>query len=235
MTSIPDKIVSAAWRLIPGPLEGKLRAETGQRFVRFVLVAAAGVVTSQIVLGILTGPVYLSAGASGVIASMTAALVSYVLSRWAWERTGRPDLLRETVPFWLISMSVWAILGLTSHFASVWAHSEGYTHLKRHLVVQGAYFLVNCLTFFVRFLLFHYVLFADKSAASARLAESGPSATGRRGSGRHGRHAASGSASASAGREAGPGEERIARAESAHGSDTGPMALVSGDSGPPRS
>jgi putative flippase GtrA len=244
MTSIPDKIVSAAWRLIPEPLERKLRSETGQRFVRFVLVAAAGVVTSQIVLGILTGPVYLSAGISGVIASMTAALVSYVLSRWAWERTGKPDLLRETVPFWLISMSVWAILGLTSHFASVWAHSEGYTHLKRHLVVQGAYFLMNCLTFFARFLLFHYVLFADKSAASGRLAEASPGATGpgatgrsaigRSGSGRHGRHAAT-SSSASAGREAGPGEERITAAESAHGSDTGPMALVSGDSGPPRS
>ena len=87
-------------------------------------------VTSQVVLGLLTGPVNLSAGASGVIASMTAALVSYLLSRWAWERKGRPDLLRETVPFWLVSVAVWAILGLTSHFASVWAHT-GATRTSR--------------------------------------------------------------------------------------------------------
>lgn len=220
MTSLPDKIVNAAWRLIPGSIERKLRSETGQRFIRFVLVAAAGVVTSQIVLGILTGPVYLSAGISGVIASMTAALVSYVLSRWAWERRGAPDVLRETVPFWLVSMAVWAILGLTSHFASVWAHSEGYTHLKRHLVVQGAYFLVNCVTFVARFLFFHYVLFANKPAESARLAGSSSPAMPFE------------SASPD---EAQGAEAQYAAAEAARGGDTGPMALVSGDSGPPGS
>ena len=94
---------------------------------------------------------------------MVAALVSYLLSRWAWERKGKPDLLRETLPFWVVSVAVWVILGLTSHYASVWAHSMGYTHLKKHLVVQGAYFLMNCVTFVARFLIFHYVLFANKS------------------------------------------------------------------------
>ena len=220
MTSVPDKIVNAAWRVLPGSIERKLRSETGQRFIRFVLVAAAGVVTSQIVLGILTGPVYLSAGLSGVIASMTAALVSYVLSRWAWERKGAPDLLRETVPFWLVSMAVWAVLGLTSHFASVWAHSEGYTHLKRHLVVQGAYLLMNCVTFVARFLFFHHVLFAKKPAESASVAGSSS--------------AAAPVESASPGEAQGAGAQ-YAAAEAAGGSDTGPMALVSGDSGPPGS
>ncbi len=207
MTSVPDKIVHAAWRLVPAPIERKLRTEAGQRFARFLLVAVVGVVTSQVVLGLLTGPVNLSAGASGVIASMTAALVSYLLSRWAWERTGRPDLLRETVPFWLVSMAVWGILGLTSHFASVWAHSEGYTHLKKHLAVQGAYFLMNCITFIARFLFFHYVLFANREpqAAAAATTESA--------------------------RTSAP--EDLATADATHGSDTGPMALASGDSGPP--
>jgi putative flippase GtrA len=163
MTSVPDKIAKAAWSVIPAPIAEKLRTEAGKRFIRFVGVAVAAVITSQIMLGLLTGPVNLSAGASGVIASMVAALVSYLLSRWAWERKGKPDLLRETLPFWAVSVSVWIILGLTSHYASVWAHSMGYTHLMKHVVVQGAYFLMNCVTFVVRFLIFHYVLFTDKS------------------------------------------------------------------------
>jgi putative flippase GtrA len=112
----------------------------------------AGVITSQVMLAILVGPVQLSAGLSGVLASMTAALVSYILSRWAWERKGRPDFLRETVPFWLVSAGVWLVLGLTSHYASEWAHSMGYTHWRRHLTVQGAYFLMNCVTFVARFI-----------------------------------------------------------------------------------
>jgi hypothetical protein len=27
------------------------------------------------------------------------AVVSYALTRWTWNRTGRPDMLRETLPF----------------------------------------------------------------------------------------------------------------------------------------
>ncbi|MBO0830823.1 MAG: rhomboid family intramembrane serine protease [Actinobacteria bacterium] len=162
MTSVPDKIAQLGMRFLPAPLARRLGAEGARRFVRFVAAALAAVITSQLVLGILTGPVYLSAGASGVIAAAVAALVSYLMSRWAWERKGKPDLLRETLPFWAVSLGVWIILGLTSHTASVWAHSMGYTHLKRHLVVQGAYFLMNCITFVSRFLIFHYLLFASR-------------------------------------------------------------------------
>jgi putative flippase GtrA len=199
MTSVTDKISHAAWHLVPAPIERKLRTEAGNRFTRFVLVAVAAVITSQIMLGLLTGPVNLSAGASGVIASMTAALVSYLLSRWAWERKGSPDWLRETLPFWAVSIAVWIILGLTSHFASVWAHSMGYTHIKKHLVVQGAYLLMNCVTFVARFLIFHYVLFARKSRDEEAAAAVGAD---------------------------------LATVE-ASGSETGPMALVPGDSTQP--
>ena len=207
MTPVADKITQVAWRLVPAPIERKLRTEAGTRFTRFVPVAIAALITSQVVLGLLTGPVDLSAGASGVIAAMCAALVSYVLSRWAWERKGRPDLLRETLPFWAVSIAVWIILGLTSHFASVWAHSMGYTHFKKHLVVQGAYFLMNCVTFVARFLIFHYILFANKDPEIPAVQP---------------------------GAAVPPGGPDVATADAASGSDTGPMALVSGDSTPPR-
>ena len=217
MSSLPDKIVHAALRLVPAPIERKLRTEAGKRFSRFALVAVVAVITSQVVLGLLTGPVNLTAGASGVIASMTAALVSYLLSRWAWERTGRPDLLRETVPFWLVSAAVSGILGLTSHYASVFAHAEGYTHFKKHLVVQGAYFLMNCITFVARFVFFHYVLFANKESPASTSAPSAPAVP-----------PAEPDPASSLDRP------ELANAEATRGGDTGPMALVSGDSGPPR-
>jgi putative flippase GtrA len=200
MTAVPDKIAKAAWSVLPAPIERKLRTEAGMRFTRFVLVAVAAVITSQVVLGILTGPVNLSAGTSGVVASMVAALVSYLLSRWAWERKGKPDWLRETLPFWGVSVAVWVILGLTSHYASVWAHSMGYSHLLKHVVVQGAYFLMNCVTFVARFLIFHYVLFRNRSRDEEAAATVGAD---------------------------------LATAETSSGSDTGPLALVPGDSAPP--
>jgi putative flippase GtrA len=163
MTSLPDKIARASQRFLPAPIARRLETEAGRRFARFFAAALAAVITSQVVLGLLTGPFDLhSAGLAGVLGAMAAALVSYLLSRWAWERKGKPDLLRETLPFWAISLAVWGVLGLTSHYASVFAHSMGYTHLMKHLVVQGAYFLMNCVTFVARFLIFHYVLFARR-------------------------------------------------------------------------
>src|SRR5580698_9947284 len=161
MTSAPEKIAQACWRLVPARLENKLRTEAGIRFTRFILVALTAVVTSQVVLGLLTGPVNWSAGASGVIASMVAALVSYVLSRWAWERKGRPDLLRETLPFWAVSVAAWSFLSFISHEASIWSRHMGHTGIEHVAVINGAYFLANCFTFVARFVIFHYVLFAS--------------------------------------------------------------------------
>ncbi len=196
MPAVPDKITKAAWRLVPASVERKMRTEAGKRLTGFAGVAIVAVITSQVMLGLLTGPINLTAGLSGVLASMTAALVSYVLSRRVWERKGKPDLLRETLPFWATSVAVWLILGETSHYANVWAHSMGYTHLAKHIVVQGAFFGMNCVTFVLRFLLFNYVLFASRRAA----------------------------------KHAGPPVELAPAEATAHGQDTGPIALLTGDS-----
>ena len=167
MRAVSEKVAQGAWRLVPAPIGRVLRTDAGNRFLRFLPAAAAAVITSQAVLAILTGPVNLGGFTSGVLASMTAAAVSYLLSRWAWERKGRPDLLREALPFWVISITVWVILGLTAKLANSWAVSDGLHHLERHLVVNGAYLIMNCVTFVSRFLIFHYVLFANR-AVSAR-------------------------------------------------------------------
>ena len=165
MTLARPKIVNTAWRMLPEPLRSKLRGNTGKRFVRFVPVSIAAVVASQITLAVLVGITQLSAGASAVIASMAGAGVSYVLSRWAWERKGRPHMLKETLPFWLVSIGAWIVLGLASHYASVWAYSMDFGHWQRVAVVNGAYFLANCVTFVSRFLIFHYVLAAGLGLA----------------------------------------------------------------------
>ncbi len=57
------------------------------------------------------------------------------------------------------------MLGLASHYASVWAISMGVSHWERVAIVNGAYFATNCVTFVSRFLIFHYVLFANRSPA----------------------------------------------------------------------
>ena len=167
MSLVWPKIAKAAWHLLPAPVRRKLRGETGNRLMRFVPVSLAAVAASQITLAVLVGIAGRSAGTAAVLASMVGAAVSYVLSRWAWERKGRPNLLKETLPFWLVSVGAWIVLGVASHYASVWAVSMNLGHWQRVAVVNGVYFVANCVTFVTRFAIFHYVLFADRGSTQA--------------------------------------------------------------------
>ena len=150
-----------AWDLVPGPLRRKLQSEPGKRFLRFVPVSLAALASSQITLAVLVGVAHVTAGVAAFVASIAGAGVSYVLSRWAWERKGRPDLLRETLPFWIVSIAAWSFLSFVSHEASIWSRHMGHQGIEHVAVINGAYFLANCFTFVARFVIFHYVLFAS--------------------------------------------------------------------------
>ncbi|MGO8885295.1 MAG: GtrA family protein [Streptosporangiaceae bacterium] len=165
MTVEAPKIAKSALRMLPRPLRDWLRSRTGTQFMRFVPVSIAAVITSQVTLVVMIEGFHVSAGTSGVVASMAGAAVSYVLSRWAWHRKGRPNVLKETLPFWAVSVGSWLVLGLVTHYAHVWAVSMNLTGLQRVALVNGAYFVANCVTFVARFVIFHYVLFADRGSA----------------------------------------------------------------------
>ena len=145
----------------------KARSNVGVRFTRFTLVAVASVVASQVALSIFIGPAHMTAGISGGLAAIIGAAVSYVLSRWAWERKGKPQLLKETLPFWLVSIVAWIILGLAAKLGVALAEAMEVDGLKRVLVTDTTYFAANCLTFLGRFVIFHYFLFADSRSARA--------------------------------------------------------------------
>ena len=161
-------------------LTRKVRTTLGIRFGRFAVAAFAAFVTTEVVLTICAGPLALTATWASIIAWFSGALVSYVLSRWAWKRKGRPNLLKETLPFWIVSAMVIVILTLATKFAY---HSAGWMNLtgaQRVLYVDLVYGVANIGTFLLRFLFFHYVLFAGSpgrpgpAAAEEALASTDP-------------------------------------------------------------
>lgn len=144
-------------------LTAKARSTLGIRFGRFAVAAIAAFVTTEVVLTICAGPLHLSATWASLIAWFSGALVSYVLSRWAWKRKGRPSLLKETLPFWVVSAMVIVILTLATKFAYHSASWLNLTGAARVLYVDLIYGVANLGTFFLRFLFFHYVLFAGST------------------------------------------------------------------------
>ena len=144
-------------------LASKARGKLGIRFGRFAVAAAAAFVTTEVVLSICAGPLNLTATWATLIAWFSGAVVSYVLSRWAWKRKGRPNLLRETLPFWIVSAMVIVVLTLATKFGY---HSSGWLHLhgaERVLYIDAVAGVANLGTFVLRFLFFHYVLFAGSA------------------------------------------------------------------------
>ena len=148
-------------------VKNKLQTTVGRRFSRFVPVAVISLATSQLTLNLCLGLFRLTAGLSGLLGWFTGAAVSYVLSRRAWERKGRPHLLKETLPFWAVSIGTGVVLTLASHFSGAAARDMHLAHLERLAFVSFAYLAANGVTFVTRFLIFHYFLFADRGSAAA--------------------------------------------------------------------
>lgn len=164
MTLLPPRISDALWRIVPAPLQRRLRSTVVKRFIRFAPAALCAVAATQITYIICLGPAGLTAGVAGFAGWFAGAAVSYVISRWAWERKGRPHLLKETLPFAAVSIGAGVILTLASKFGNHVAMEMGLNGAARVIVADLFYFAANCLTFALRFVIFHFILFADRNA-----------------------------------------------------------------------
>jgi putative flippase GtrA len=152
-----------------------LRGNVTMRLIRFMGVAGVALATSLVTVAICDGAWHLTSVPTALISQVTGAIVSYLLSRWAWERKGKPDLLRETIPFWIafvVATVISTLFTKLGYHMAAWMHLHGF---KDVLVVEVVYLVGNIVTFLMRFVFFHFVLFADRTAD--RLDEaSGPDA-----------------------------------------------------------
>lgn len=147
-------------------VQRRARSKIGVRFGRFAISAVAALGANEITVAVCLA-VNMNAGSAAALGWLAGAIVSYVLARWAFGRKGKPHLLRETLPFWIVSAMVFVVLFLATKLGS---HAAGWLNLhgtERVGFVVGVNFLANCITFLARFIFFHYVLFVDRGSAAA--------------------------------------------------------------------
>ena len=160
----------------------RVRGPLGIRFVRFAGAALAALTATEVALTICNGVFHLTATPAALVSWFAGAMVSYGMSRWAWNRKGRPDVLRETLPFWAISALAVVLLTLANKFGY---HSAGWLHLtgaKHVLWVDFVWLVANLGTFLLRFAIFHYVLFTNRGRAPAVDSQLSPRHASRSGS-----------------------------------------------------
>jgi len=153
-----------------GRLGRLIRSDGAKRLLRFAPAALLALGATQITYFVFANVLNATGRVAGAVGWLAGAVVSYGVSRWAWERRGKPNLLKETLPFVAISLIVGAVLTESSHFAYREATVLSLHGAERALFLQGLYLAANGVTFLVRFLIFHFVLFADRSTSAAELA-----------------------------------------------------------------
>jgi putative flippase GtrA len=157
---------------LPPALAKHLKTRLSRQFFRFALVAVISLGASELTLSIAL-LAHATGGVATLLGWLVGAVTSYVLSRWAWRRKGRPDLLKETLPFWIISAGTAVVLTTTGHIAGKFATHHHLSDLEKVALVGTAYLVMNTVTFITRFLIFHYVLFADREE-KGRVGVAGP-------------------------------------------------------------
>jgi putative flippase GtrA len=137
--------------------------------VRFAPAAVAALAATAVVYFVCGSVWHLTGRVTGAAAWLAGAAVSYGMSRWVWERRGRPRLLRETVPFVAISVAAGAVLIEASHLGYQAAAALGLHGLAFYAFAEACYLAANCVTFVARFVIFNFVVFADGAAGLAGL------------------------------------------------------------------
>lgn len=127
-----------------------------QKFVRYAAVSAVGVVITQALLLLAFGGFGWSAVTSNLFAVSVASVPVFVLNRaWVWGKTDRVSHLRETLPFWVMTLLG---LGVSTVCVAVAAS------------VNDAWYIVSAaniggfgLVWIAKFVVLEKVLFVDRT------------------------------------------------------------------------
>jgi putative flippase GtrA len=130
-----------------------------KKLIRYTMVSVISTAVSLFVLLVVFGLLHLwGEVVSTVFANVVASIPSYFLTRnWVWGKTGRSHLVKEIIPFWVMS-------GLGIAFSIVGAAAAkhiGKVHHLPHLEQTVVVLVANVLSFAVfwvaKFLVFNRI------------------------------------------------------------------------------
>jgi putative flippase GtrA len=147
------------WRLYQTP--------RGKKLARYTMVSGISAGVSFVVLAIVYGALRLwSEVPSTLFANIVAGVPSYYLNRmWVWGKTGRSHLMKEVIPFWVMSITGILLSMLTASLARSFAETHHLRHLERTVLVLGANISAFGILWVLKFLILNR-LFAHEAAPS---------------------------------------------------------------------
>jgi len=137
------------------------RRDLLRRVIRYGSVSAISTVTSLTILGLLVGVFGFSALWSNVIATAIGTVPSFELNRrWVWSQSSRRSLLRQALPYCLLSFSGLILSSIAVHVAADATNHS--TRLVHTAAVEFANFGAYGVLWLFQFVLCDRILFASK-------------------------------------------------------------------------
>ncbi len=142
----------------------------GGRFIRYTLVSVFNVVFSVAVVSIVFGVFRIwTEVPSTLFANVVTIPPAYYLTRtWAWGKSGRSHLMREVVPFWVMTLAGIALSIATSSEARHLGIAHHLNRTDRTALLVMANLLAFGVTWIGKFLALN-VLFREPSARQVEL------------------------------------------------------------------
>src|SRR5919201_1712805 len=116
----------------PGPAVSS--ASSGRRvllpkLVRYFTGSVVATVCSEVTFVLLYGALDVGTKWSSVLSWLAGAIPNFWLNRnWAWQRSGRPSLRHEVLPYVAIILTTLLMATLATHGADVFLHHQRVSH-----------------------------------------------------------------------------------------------------------
>ncbi len=138
------------------------------KLVRYAAGSGVATACSEGVFLLVYGPLGGSTTLASVLGWLAGAIPNFWLNRnWAWGRSGRPDLVREVLPYVAIILATLGLAVLATGAADRALQSTSLSAEARTLVVGTVFLLVYVAVFVIRFLLLDR-LFGSPDPAAPR-------------------------------------------------------------------
>jgi putative flippase GtrA len=127
---------------------------------------------ASMIAGVISEAVFVVAywfGAVPLVASLLAfvagAVPNYLMNRyWAWRRRGRPDRMREVLPYAMIVVVTALTAILVTTAADRWVRDHVTAHPVQVILVSAAFLATYGTMFILKFVLFDRFIFVDRAA-----------------------------------------------------------------------
>jgi len=124
------------------------------KLLRYFTGSVIATVCSEVAFVALYGLLSVGTTWSSVLSWLAGAVPNFWLNRnWAWQRTGRPSLRREVLPYAAIIVTTLVLATLLTHAADVWLHHQGVSSSVRVTLVAAVFLGTYVVVFALRFVL----------------------------------------------------------------------------------